>query len=92
MAWASKPAPSPPVRFGCAQEQRTSLAVHRAWRLSAPRRSVEGVNGRLRRAGVRHLDEAKAPRMAGLAVGQNPDGVYRPIRLEELTQSRTWKI
>src|SRR5919206_4917619 len=48
--------------------------------------AVEGVNGRLRRAVVRHLDEAKAPRTTGLAIGHNSDGFYRSIRLEELAQ------
>ena len=69
----------------------------RGWRFSRPRfvdregaagqgHAVEGVNGTLRCAVVRHLDEAKTPRTAGLAVGHDPDGFYRSIRLEELTQ------
>ena len=49
-------------------------------------RAVEGVYGTLRCAGVRHLNEAKTPRPAGLAVGHNPDGFYRAIRLEELAE------
>jgi hypothetical protein len=49
-------------------------------------RAVEGVNGRLRRVTVRHLDEAKAPRAAGLAVGHDPDRVDAAIGLEELVE------
>jgi hypothetical protein len=49
-------------------------------------RAVERVNGPLRRGAVRHLDEAKTPCTASLAVGHNPDGFYRAIRLEELAQ------
>src|SRR5262245_34485660 len=39
-------------------------------------RTVEGVHGGLRRTGVRHLDEAKASRTAGLAVSHHPHDVY----------------
>src|SRR5499433_3254071 len=49
-------------------------------------RAVEGVYGRLRRAGVRHLDEAKTPRTPGLTVGHDPDCVDAAIRLEELAE------
>src|SRR4030095_5480147 len=45
-------------------------------------RAVEGVYGRLRRAAVRHLDEAKAPRPTGLAVGHDPDRLDAAIGLE----------
>jgi hypothetical protein len=36
---------------------------------------------------VRHLDEAKASRTTGLAVGHNPDRVDAAIGLEELTEA-----
>src|SRR5262245_17377395 len=49
-------------------------------------RAVEGVNGRLRRAVVRHFDEAKAPRTTGFTVGHDPDRVDAAIRLEELAE------
>jgi hypothetical protein len=39
-----------------------------------------------RRGAVWHLDKAKTPRAAGVAVGHNPDRVDRPIRLEELAE------
>src|SRR5262245_48455791 len=49
-------------------------------------RAVEGVNGRLRRAVVRHFDEAKAPRPTGFTVGHDPDRIDAAIRLEELAE------
>ena len=49
-------------------------------------RAVEGVYGRLRRAAVRHLDEAKAPRPTGLAVSHDPDRLDAAIGLEELEE------
>ena len=49
-------------------------------------RAVEGVNGAFRRMAVRHLDEAKAPRAAGLTVGHDPDRVDAAIGLEELAE------
>jgi hypothetical protein len=48
--------------------------------------AIESVNGAFCRVAVRHLDEAKAARAAGLAVSHNPNRVDGTIRLEELTQ------
>src|SRR5712692_8368851 len=48
--------------------------------------TVEGLNGALGRAAVRHLDEAKAPRAAALAVGHDPDRVDGARGLEELAE------
>src|SRR5262249_37632751 len=49
-------------------------------------RAIQTGNRVLCRAAVWHLDEAKTPRAAGVAVGHNPDRVDRPIRLEELAE------
>ena len=59
------------------EEARTHLPARLAWfprsrfvdreGATGQGRAIEGVNGRLRCAVVRHLDEAKAPGAAGLA-------------------------
>jgi hypothetical protein len=38
----------------------------------------------LRRTLVGHVDEAKTPGLAGVTIGNEPDRLYLPIRLEEL--------
>src|SRR5438034_8502668 len=50
------------------------------------RRPLQPGNGGLGLGRVRHLDEAKAVRPAGVAVGHHPDGVDGPIRFEQLAQ------
>jgi len=50
------------------------------------RRALEPLNGGLCCTGVRHLHEAKPPRLAGVPVGNDTDRVHRTIRLEELAE------
>ena len=90
--------PSPYARYDATA--RVGLLARLAWlpaRFARPRfidregaagqgRAVEGINGRLRCAGIRHLDEAKALRTTGLTVGHHPDCVDATIRLEELAE------
>ena len=48
--------------------------------------AVEGVNGAVRRAAVRHLDEGKATGTTGVTIGHNPGRVDGSIWLEELAE------